>query len=79
MANETWLMIGDFNETRWQSEHFSMTKRSEGQMASFSRVLSICEGDGDGKKLKRDTEGVEGEGFLINEKVGLPAQLREQK
>jgi hypothetical protein len=26
-ASEPWVMIGDFNETMWQHEHFSETKR----------------------------------------------------
>lgn len=41
-ANEPWMMIGDFNETMWQSGHFSGTRRSEGQMARFRSVLSYC-------------------------------------
>lgn len=39
-ASEPWLMIGDFNETMWQSEHFSRAKRSESHMADFRRVLA---------------------------------------
>lgn len=41
-ASEPWLVIGDFNETMWQSEHFSKAKRSETNMANFRRVLSDC-------------------------------------
>lgn len=41
-ASEPWLMIGDFNETMWQSEHFSRTRRSESNMADFRRVLTDC-------------------------------------
>jgi exonuclease III len=41
-ANAPWLMLGDFNETMWQHEHFSETKRSESRMKDFRRVLSHC-------------------------------------
>lgn len=41
-ANAPWLVIGDFNETQWQSEHYSATKRSEKQMADFRDVLVWC-------------------------------------
>jgi hypothetical protein len=30
-ADVPWMMIGDFNETKWQHEHFSETKRSEAE------------------------------------------------
>jgi hypothetical protein len=33
------MMIGDFNETKWQHEHFSETKRSERRMSEFRKVL----------------------------------------
>jgi hypothetical protein len=35
-----WLMIGDFNESMWQFEHLSATKRSERKMLDFREVLS---------------------------------------
>jgi hypothetical protein len=35
-------MIGDFNETMWQNEHFSERKRPERQMEDFRSVLSFC-------------------------------------
>jgi hypothetical protein len=41
-ANVPWLMIGDFNETKWQHEHLSETRRSEKRMADFRRLLSFC-------------------------------------
>ena len=41
-SSTPWLVIGDFNETLWQSEHFSVSKRSEKQMADFREVLSWC-------------------------------------
>jgi hypothetical protein len=41
-TNIPWLMIGDFNETKWKHEHFSEMKRSEKRMADFSSVLSFC-------------------------------------
>lgn len=42
-AGEPWLMIGDFNEAMWQSEHMSQKKRSENQMREFREVLSDCD------------------------------------
>jgi endonuclease/exonuclease/phosphatase family metal-dependent hydrolase len=41
-ADEPWLMIGDFNETKWQHKHFSETKRSEKRMADFRKLLNYC-------------------------------------
>ena len=41
-SNLPWLMMGDFNETMWQSEHFSSTRRSEKNMENFRKVLSDC-------------------------------------
>ena len=41
-TNLLWLMIRYFNETMWQSEHFSAAKRSERHMHDFRRVLSEC-------------------------------------
>lgn len=41
-SSEPWLMIGDFNETMWQSEHFLRARRSESNMADFRRVLADC-------------------------------------
>jgi hypothetical protein len=38
-----WLMIGDFNESMWQFEHFSTAKRSERHMLDFREVLSYCD------------------------------------
>lgn len=31
-SQEPWVVVGDFNETMWQYEHFSNTKRGERQM-----------------------------------------------
>jgi hypothetical protein len=42
-SNAPWLVIGDFNETMWQTEHFSSCYRSERNMANFREVLSDCE------------------------------------
>ena len=39
-ASEPWLMIGDFNEAMWQSEHISRKRRSEPLMKAFREVLS---------------------------------------
>jgi hypothetical protein len=39
---EPWMMIGDFNETKWQHEHFSNTKRSERRMQDFRNILKFC-------------------------------------
>jgi endonuclease/exonuclease/phosphatase family metal-dependent hydrolase len=41
-ASEPWLMMGDFNETMWQNEHLSETKRSEKRMADFRNTLNFC-------------------------------------
>jgi hypothetical protein len=38
-----WMLIGDFNETMWQYEHFSETPRPERQMMDFREVLSHCD------------------------------------
>jgi hypothetical protein len=38
-----WVMIGDFNEALWQSEHFSSTKRTEPHMRYFREILSHCD------------------------------------
>ena len=37
-----WLMVGDFNETMWQAEHLSATRRSESNMENFRKLLSDC-------------------------------------
>lgn len=38
-----WLMMGDFNETKWQHEHRSNCKRSERRMADFRKILNHCD------------------------------------
>jgi hypothetical protein len=43
LKNLPWLMLGDFNEAMWQSEHFSNKKRGEKQMYDFRQVLSYCD------------------------------------
>jgi hypothetical protein len=43
LMNLPWLMMGDFNETMWQSEHFSKKKRNEKQMMDFRETLSYCD------------------------------------
>jgi hypothetical protein len=35
-------MLGDFNETMWQNENFSETKRSERRMEAFRSTLAFC-------------------------------------
>lgn len=42
-SNLPWLVMGDFNETMWQFEHFSRTQRNESQMQAFRDVLQDCE------------------------------------
>jgi hypothetical protein len=42
-ADVPWMMIGDFNETKWQHEHFSETKRSEKRMSDFRNILNYCD------------------------------------
>uniref|UniRef100_A0ACD5Y7A5 Uncharacterized protein n=1 Tax=Avena sativa TaxID=4498 RepID=A0ACD5Y7A5_AVESA len=38
-----WCVFGDFNETMWSFEHFSIRARPEPQMLAFRDVLEICE------------------------------------
>lgn len=38
-----WLVLGDFNETLWEYEHFSDTPRPERQMEKFRDMLSVCD------------------------------------
>ncbi|KAE8800507.1 hypothetical protein D1007_24002 [Hordeum vulgare] len=40
--HESWLCIGDFNETMNASEHFSQAQRSDRQMRAFHEVLDEC-------------------------------------
>lgn len=42
LSTEPWLMIGDFNETAWQHEHFSRAQRSERNMENFRDMLADC-------------------------------------
>lgn len=42
-TSDPWLMIRDFNEAMWQSEHLSQNRRSETQMREFRSVLSDCD------------------------------------
>jgi hypothetical protein len=42
MGNGPWLLIGDFNETMWQHEYFSSSRRGEKQTRCFREVLSDC-------------------------------------
>jgi hypothetical protein len=41
-SSDPWLMLGDFNKTMWQNEHFSETKRSERRMEAFRSTLAFC-------------------------------------
>jgi hypothetical protein len=43
LHNLPWLMMGDFNDAMWQSEHFLETRRSEKQMLDFREALSYCD------------------------------------
>ncbi|XBI18439.1 hypothetical protein VPH35_060221 [Triticum aestivum] len=42
-STQPWMIIGDFNETMWQGEHFSATRRSERNMSNFSEALAWCD------------------------------------
>ena len=41
-SDKPWIMMGDFNETMWQFEHFSSTKRGERQMEAYREALEFC-------------------------------------
>jgi hypothetical protein len=43
MMNLPWLMMGNFNETMWLSEHFSKKERNEKQMWEFRETFSFCD------------------------------------
>jgi hypothetical protein len=43
MHNLPWLMMRDFNDTMWRSEHFSETRRNEEQMLDFKEVMFYCD------------------------------------
>jgi hypothetical protein len=38
-----WIVMGDFNETWWQFEHFSDHRQGERQMEAFRGALDYCE------------------------------------
>ena len=40
VSDAPWMVIIDFTETLWQSEHFSCARRSERNMVDFREVLS---------------------------------------
>lgn len=40
--NYPWLCVGDFNETMFASEHFSITERPDSQMRAFRECLEDC-------------------------------------
>ncbi|KAK1694231.1 hypothetical protein QYE76_010928 [Lolium multiflorum] len=42
MLDAPWLMLGDFNEALWQSEHFSARRRNEKQMSEFRKTVAFC-------------------------------------
>jgi hypothetical protein len=37
------MVVGDFNETMWGFEHFSVNQRPEHKMEVFREVLSLCD------------------------------------
>jgi hypothetical protein len=41
-SSEPWVVIGDFNETMWQHEHFFETRGGERQMSDFQETLDAC-------------------------------------
>jgi hypothetical protein len=43
VSDPPWLVVGDFNETLWQFEHFSLKQRSELQMQAFRDVVQRCD------------------------------------
>jgi hypothetical protein len=41
-SQEPWFIVGDFNESMFQSEHWSATRRSEARMRDFRDTLEFC-------------------------------------
>ena len=42
IQHDAWICIVDFNETLFESEHFSRTPRPERQMRAFREVMDEC-------------------------------------
>ena len=42
IPHQTWLCLGDFNETLFGTEHFSRAARPEAQMLAFREALEDC-------------------------------------
>jgi endonuclease/exonuclease/phosphatase family metal-dependent hydrolase len=42
VQHSAWLCMGDFNETLYNSEHFSRTARPEWQMRNFREAVEEC-------------------------------------
>ncbi|KAM3311944.1 hypothetical protein ACQJBY_032129 [Aegilops geniculata] len=42
IEHEAWLCVGDFNETMYETEHFSRSERPEWQMRAFRDVIDEC-------------------------------------
>ena len=42
LSDLPWLVLGDFNETQWGFEHFSLSPRPEPQMALFRDMMMSC-------------------------------------
>jgi hypothetical protein len=40
-ANFPWLMLGDFSEALWKSEHFLVTKRNKRRIQDFGDTLQF--------------------------------------
>jgi hypothetical protein len=41
-SNLSWMMVGDFNETMWDFEHFSANQRPAQQIEEFMDALAFC-------------------------------------
>lgn len=73
-----WLVLGDFNETMWQFEHFSKRMCNEPYMQAFRDTLNLCELSDIGFKGEPYTYDNKREGWN-NVKVRLDCVVADDK